>query len=198
VTLFHIIRHGEHTLAGRALAGRMPGIGLSDRGREEARWLAARLAGERIGALYSSPLQRTRETAEILAERLALPVRERQDLIELDYGEWTGWTFDQVREDPRWQAWTGRRSLAAIPGGETMRAVQRRIAEALFDVARDHPDAAVAIVSHGDVIRAALLFALGMPLDFYSRIEIGTGSLSTMRLDEGGIRVLRVNERLCG
>jgi broad specificity phosphatase PhoE len=195
VTVFHIMRHGQHRLSGQLLAGRMPGIGLSDRGREEARWLADRLDGENVGALYSSPIQRTRETAEILAERLLLPVRERADLIELDYGEWTGWTFDQVRGDPRWQSWTRSRSLAALPGGETMRAVQKRVVEALFDLAREHPEEAVAIVSHGDVIRAALLFALGMPLDLYARIEIGTGSLSTLRIEDGGMRLLRLNER---
>ncbi len=196
MTVFHIMRHGEHSLHGRLLPGRMPGVGLSPRGREEAAWLAGRLAGEKVDALYSSPLQRTRETAEIVAERLALAIRERAGLIELDYGEWTGWTFDQVRGDPRWQAWTRSRSTAALPGGETMRDVQKRVVEALFDLAQEHPGEAVAVVSHGDVIRAALLFALGMPLDFYSRIEIGTGSLSTLRIDDGNLRILRLNERL--
>jgi broad specificity phosphatase PhoE len=195
VTVFHIMRHGQHTLLGQVLAGRTPGIPLSERGREEARWLADRLAGERVSALYSSPIQRTRETAEILAERLRLPVRERAELIELDYGEWTGWTFDQVRGDPRWQSWTRNRSLAALPGGETMREVQKRVVEAFFELAQEHREEVIAIVSHGDVIRAALLFALGMPLDLYARIEIGTGSLSTVRIEDGGMRVLRLNER---
>ena len=51
------------------------------------------------------------------------------------------------------------------------------------------------VVSHGDVIRSALVFALGMPLDFYGRIEVGQGSLSTIRIDDGGIRVVSINER---
>jgi probable phosphoglycerate mutase len=53
----------------------------------------------------------------------------------------------------------------------------------------------VLIVSHGDVIRAALLFALGMPLDFYSRIEVGVGSINTIHIGNSGIRVLAINER---
>lgn len=195
VTLFHLIRHGEHTLLGRMLVGRMPGVGLSERGRAEARWLGERLAAEKIGALYASPMQRTRETAAILGEALGLPVGIREDVIELDYGEWTGATFDSVRGDPRWRLWTGHRSIATLPGGETMRAVQGRIVAALFDLCAAHPDETVAIVSHGDVIRAALLFALGMPLDFYARIEVAPASISTIRLDDGVLRVHALNER---
>jgi broad specificity phosphatase PhoE len=195
VTLFHLIRHGEHALLGRVLAGRMPGVGLSERGRAEARWLAARLAGEQIGALYASPMQRTRETAEIIAEQLKLPVLYREDAIELDFGEWTGATFETVRGDPRWPLWSSQRSIATLPGGESMRAVQQRIVAALFDLRAVHPDEPVALVSHGDVIRAALLFALGMPLDFCSRIAVAPASISTIRLDGGGIHVISVNER---
>lgn len=195
MTLFHLIRHGEHALLGRVLAGRMPGVGLSERGRAEARWLAARFAGEGIGALYASPMQRTRETAEIIAAALDLPVGTREDVIELDFGEWTGATFDQVRSDPRWPLWSSHRSIATLPGGESMRAVQERVVAALFDLHAAHPAQVVAVVSHGDVIRAALLFALGMPLDFYSRIEVAPASISTIRLDDGGIRVIAINER---
>jgi broad specificity phosphatase PhoE len=195
VTTFYLIRHGEHTLLGRVLVGRMPGVGLSERGRAEARWLAARLAEERIGALYASPMQRTRETAALIAAELQLPVGTREDVIELDYGEWTGATFEAVRGDPRWQMWVRSRSTATLPGGESMRAVQQRVVAALFDLCAAHPDGRVAIVSHGDVIRAALLFALGMPLDFYSRIEVAPASISTIHLESGGLRVLGINER---
>src|SRR5262249_55215426 len=157
--------------SGRVLAGRMPGIGLTERGRAEIAAVAERLAGENIAAIYSSPLQRTRESVEIVATRLGLPVEFRDDLIELDFGDWTGSTFDQIRTDPRWPAWQNQRSLARIPGGESMREVQRRVVEAMTEVKERHdPGATVLFVSHGDVIRAALLFALGMPLDFYNRI----------------------------
>jgi broad specificity phosphatase PhoE len=195
VTVFHLLRHGQHVLQGRVLAGRTPGIGLSTMGRAEIAAVADRLANEDIVALYSSPLQRTRETAEILSERLDLPIQYREDLLELDFGEWTGLTFDAVRTDERWPAWRDCRSIATIPGGESMRQVQERAVEALFDLRQTHRDGRVLIVSHGDVIRAALLFALGMPLDFYSRIEVGLASINTIHIDNSGIRVLGVNER---
>src|SRR6516164_7472950 len=192
VTVFHLLRHGEPAVFGR-INGRLPGVGLSEKGRAEIAAVASRLAGEKIDAIYASPLQRTRETAEILSDRLALPVQYREEVIELDFGEWTGLTADEIRNDERWQMWSNCRSIAAIPGGESMRKVQDRVVHALFDLQRLHPDQALVIVSHGDVIRAGLLFALGMPLDFGSRIEVGLASLSTIRLDGSGIRVLALN-----
>jgi probable phosphoglycerate mutase len=195
MAVFHLLRHGEHGLLGRVLAGRMPGVGLTERGRAEIAAVAERLAGEQIAGLYASPLQRTRESAEILAARLGLPIEFRDELIELDFGEWTGATFDAIRADPRWVAWSTQRSLARIPGGESMRQVQRRVVEALLEIAERHHERSVAVVSHGDVIRAALVFTLGMPLDFYNRIEVAQGSVSTIRIDPGGMRVLAVNER---
>jgi broad specificity phosphatase PhoE len=195
MTVFHLLRHGEHVLRGRVLAGRTPGVGLSARGRIEIAAVADRLAEEKIEALYASPLQRTRETAEILSARFDLPIEYRDDLLELDFGEWTGLTFDAVRTDERWRLWSTCRSIATIPGGESMREVQERVVRALFELRQAHRDGTVLIVSHGDVIRAALLFALGMPLDFYSRIEVGLASLNTIHIDNSGIRVLAVNEK---
>jgi probable phosphoglycerate mutase len=195
MALLHLLRHGQHNLGGGVLAGRMPGVGLTERGRAEIAAACERLAGETIAALYASPLQRTRESAEIVSERLGLPIEFRDDLIELDFGDWTGTTFDAIRADPRWRSWSQHRSLAKIPGGETMRSVQFRAVEAVLDIGDRHRDASSVIVSHGDVIRSALVFALGMPLDFYGRIEVAQGSLSTIRIDEGGIRVVSINER---
>src|SRR6202521_3457834 len=139
MTVFHLLRHGEHGLLGRVLAGRMPGVGLSERGRAEIAAVAERLAGDKVAALYASPLQRTRESAEIVAARLGLEIEFRDDLIALDFGEWTGATVDSIRADPRWQAWSTQRSLATIPGGESMRAVQHRVVAAVVDLNERHP-----------------------------------------------------------
>lgn len=193
MTVYHLLRHGEPSVVGR-LYGRLPGVGLSERGRTEIAMQAERLAAENIEAIYASPMQRTRETAVILADRLGLPIHHREDVIEIDYGEWTGLTFDDIRKDERWQLWSRSRGIATIPGGESWRQVQQRVVAALFDLRQAHPEGNVVIVSHGDVIKAALLFALGMPPDFYSRIEIAFAALSTIRLDGAGIRVAGVNE----
>jgi probable phosphoglycerate mutase len=195
VTVFHLVRHGEHKLQSRLVAGRTTGIGLSPTGRAEIVAVAERLATEKIDAIYASPLDRTRESAEIIADRLDLPVAIREDLIEVDFGEWTGLTFDQVRTDERWRPWQACRSIAATPGGESWRNVQDRAVAALFELRHTHPEGTVVVVSHGDVIRAALLFVLGMPLDFYSRIEVATASISTVAIDGAALRVTAINER---
>src|SRR5437588_811282 len=85
MTVFHLLRHGEHGLLGRVLAGRTPGVGLSERGRAEIAVVAERLVGEKIAALYASPLQRTRETAEIVAARLGLPL-DHYNRLEIGQG----------------------------------------------------------------------------------------------------------------
>ena len=82
MTVFHLLRHGHHGLLGRVLAGRMEGVGLSERGRAEIAAVAERLANEKIAALYASPLQRTRESAEIVAARLGLPITFHDELID--------------------------------------------------------------------------------------------------------------------
>src|ERR687889_2938364 len=105
MALLHLLRHGQHNLGGGVLAGRMPGVGLTERGRAEIAAASERLAGDNVAALYSSPLQRTRESAEIVSERLGLPIEFRDDLIELDFGEWTGTTFDAIRAHPHWRPW---------------------------------------------------------------------------------------------
>jgi broad specificity phosphatase PhoE len=196
MTIFYLLRHGEHALQGRIAAGRTPGIGLSERGRGEAAWAAERLAGANIAAIYASPMERAQETAEIIGRHLDLPVTVRDDLSELDFGEWTGLTFDAIRKDARWQVWAAYRSVACIPGGETMREVQRRVVEAMMEMRETHPDDSIVMVSHGDVLRAALMFALAMPIDFYGRIEVATASVSTVRIDAHGIRVIAINERI--
>jgi probable phosphoglycerate mutase len=195
MTIFHLLRHGEHALQGKLVAGRTPGIGLSERGRAEAEAAADRLSGAGIVAIYASPLERAQETAGIVGLRLGLPVETHHDLNELDFGDWTGLTFNAVREDPRWPGWAQHRSLSGIPGGETMREVQRRMVEILVELRERYPDGGVVLASHGDPIRAALVFFLGMPLDFYGRVEVGTGSISTVRINASGICVTAINQR---
>ena len=149
MTIFHLLRHGERQQS-RVLVGRMPGIALSDRGRANIAAVAERLAADKIAAVYASPLQRTQETAEMVGTRLGLPITFRDDLLELDFGDWTGATFDTIRNHPSFPAWSTQRSLARIPGGETMREVQRRAVEAMFEIGERHPDETVVLVSHGE------------------------------------------------
>jgi broad specificity phosphatase PhoE len=190
-----LIRHASHDLLGRALCGRSAGVMLSQAGRAEAVALAARLArGPTLAAVYWSPQPRTRETAEYLAEACRAPLRKDERLDEIDFGEWTGATFAALAPDPRWKRWNEDRGRARTPGGESLIEVQSRMAYFLCGVAERHADQVVAAVSHADVIKAGLAFALGLPLHFYDRFEISPASVSTVTLGEGGPRVLSLNE----
>src|SRR3712207_2255178 len=102
-TQFHLIRHASHDLLGRVLVGRGP-VSISATGQREAEALAGTLAGARLSAVISSPQGRARQTAEIIAARLGVPVAVEPGLDELDFGRWTGASFAALQDDPQWQA----------------------------------------------------------------------------------------------
>lgn len=198
------LRHGSHDRLGRILCGRMPGVSLSEAGRAEAHAvagaLARRFAGELAGAtvrLLSSPQPRTRETAAPLAEALGVGAELAEELDEIAFGDWTGKAFSELDGDPAWTAWNTQRGAARPPGGESMAAVQARVAGLLNRLAAEEGPPVI-LVSHGDPIRAALLGVLGLPLDAYDRIVVAPASCSELELWPGGGRVVSINERLAG
>jgi probable phosphoglycerate mutase len=193
-TTVFFLRHGSHDRLDRVLCGRMQGVSLSQRGREEARAAGRRLAAEGLSAIYSSPLERTRETAELVGEALGLPVETSEDLLEVDFGEWTGATFEALRADPRWEGWNRTRGVSCAPGGETRADVQGRLRRFVDWARLAHPDQRIAAVSHGDPIKTILAYATGMPLENIDRLEISPASVSVLIAAEWGMRVFSVNE----
>lgn len=194
-TTFLLVRHAVHGLLPHTLAGRTPGVELSGEGRAQADRLATRLAEEfpQISVILSSPRERARQTAEPLAASLGLPVETEPAWDELDYGGWTGRRFEELAADPRWHQWNAHRAGATVPGGETMLMMQARVVTALDRWRVRQPGGTVAVFSHAEPIRGALLHALGIPPDLFWRLEISPASLSVLTLDEGGPRVLRLN-----
>lgn len=194
MTTFLLIRHASFEGLGRRIAGWTPGVGLDEEGRVQARGLAERLKGVRVAAVYSSPLERARETAEPLAASLGLEVRPDEAFGEIRYGEWTGLDVGGLEPDARWRRYNHFRSGTRPPGGELMLEVQARFVGGLERLAAAHAGEAVAVFSHADAINAALMYYLGTPLDFFFRIEISPASVSILRLDEWGPKVLLVND----
>jgi probable phosphoglycerate mutase len=193
VTRFLLIRHANHDAIGRYLAGQRAGLALNDSGRAQVEALVSTLRDVPLDAVASSPLERTMQTAEPIARDHGLSVCAMPDLLEFDVGEWTGRTFAELDPTPEWRRFNAVRSLAQAPGGETMLGVQQRAVRALFDLRRRHAAGTVAAVFHGDVIRAALLYFLGMPIDFFERIEISPARVSVVDLGDEHVRVLQVN-----
>jgi probable phosphoglycerate mutase len=193
MTTFLLIRHGDNDYLVHTLVGWMPGIHLNARGRGQAEWLAERLLPTGVRAIYSSPLERAVETAEPLARRLGIETRILEELGEVRLGEWTGRSFEELRSDPRWRRFNSFRTGGRIPGGETMLEIQQRMAAALELMRNEHPDGTVAVVSHGDPIRAILCHYLGVPLDLIHRLEAAPASVSVVKLGDEWAQVLRIN-----
>ena len=118
-----------------------------------------------------------------------------EGLQEMDFGDWTGLTFDALAHRPEWLAFNARRSAADVPGGERAPAVQARIVSTLERLRAAHPGTMMAAVSHADVIRAAVLHYAGAPLDMVHRIEISPASITALAFGPEGPRLRYVNHR---
>lgn len=186
-----LARHASHAEVGHVLSGRS-GICLSDAGRREAERLAARLATMPLAAVFTSPRPRAFETAAIVAARHAVAVEVADELDEIDFGRWTGLAFDALSGDPDWHRWNVARGTAATPAGETMAAATARAVRRIEAVARQAP---VLCVSHCDIIRGVVAHYLGLDADRLLRFDIDPASLTTVRLDADGGRVVSLNER---
>jgi probable phosphomutase (TIGR03848 family) len=193
MTTFLLIRHGATDAIGKRLVSRSPHVMLNAEGRAQVAELAQRLASLPIAAVYSSPLERARATAEPIARAHQLEVRVNEALHEFEFGSWTGKSLEELAGLPEWQAFNQYRSLTRAPGGESMLEVQLRMVGLLEELTRTHAQALVALVSHGDPLRALLAYYLGVPLDLFQRIEIQPASASVITLGQQGARVLRMN-----
>ncbi|MBK9740122.1 MAG: MSMEG_4193 family putative phosphomutase [Actinobacteria bacterium] len=184
MTTVLLIRHGRTKAnADGVLAGWTPGVVLDEKGRDQARALAGRLAGVPLVAVVASPLERTRETADLMLEAHGTSVARHVDdrVGECRYGDWTGASLKHLAKDPMWKVVQSHPSAAVFPGshGEAMAAMQARAVAAVREWNTTlGPDAIYAVVSHGDVIKAILADALGMHLDQFQRIVIDPCSVS--------------------
>jgi broad specificity phosphatase PhoE len=193
-TTFFLLRHAAHDRLGRVLCGRMAGVSLGEAGRSQALKLAERVSRETVTAIYSSPLERARETAAPIAARLGLEVEVAPEINEIGFGDWSGLTFDELGRDPRWTSWNAARSVTRPPGGETMLEAQGRAVRFTEHLRENHRDGAAALVSHADLLKALLAYFLGLSLDGIGRFEIGPASLSTVAVGDWGAKILTLNE----
>jgi broad specificity phosphatase PhoE len=194
-TLF-LLRHAAHDNVGGFLAGRMPGVHLGKEGRAQAERLAERMRKEQLAAVHSSPRERAQETAAAVAAACAIQrIDVDPELDEVDFGsDWTGKDFDTLEADPAWRRWNTVRSLARTPGGERMLDVQSRAMSLIERLSAQHAGAALALVSHSEVIKAIVSHVLGLPIDAWNRFDIGPASISTFVNGDWGAKLITLNE----
>ncbi|MFN2489670.1 MAG: histidine phosphatase family protein [Actinomycetota bacterium] len=156
-----LVRHGATEWNVQLRAQGQADIGLNDLGRRQALETAEKLAGARINAVYSSDLSRAFDTAAEIAARHGLAVQAEVAFREIDQGEWTGLSDDEIKR--RWpDRWGPARHYSARPGGESPTEVRRRALAGLERVVGAHPEGAVVVVSHGATIRTLVAEALGL------------------------------------
>ncbi|MDG2300412.1 MAG: MSMEG_4193 family putative phosphomutase [Acidimicrobiales bacterium] len=193
-TVVCFVRHGHTPTTGTILPGRAKGLHLSDQGIDQAKAVALHL-GEygNISAIYSSPMERTKETAQHIAKACGLKTRIRKGLIEADFGTWTGKKLSDLRKLQEWESVQKTPSTFRFPSGESFLEMQSRMVDAVAQIVEAHRGEVVVAVSHADTIKTVIASALGTPLDLFQRIHISPCSLSSVLYSHSGPTVLAVN-----
>ena len=193
-TVVLLVRHGQTPTTGKLLPGRAPGLHLADTGIAQARRAAERISAlTKVDAVYSSPLERARETAAPIAAARGLKTRIDKGLLECDFGDWTGAELKNLMKLPEWNTVQRAPSTFTFPGGESFTAMQNRIVGAIDRLRAAHPGGTIVCVSHADPIKAAVAHAMGTHIDLFQRIVIGTCSVSAIAYGMGAPVVLTVN-----
>jgi probable phosphomutase (TIGR03848 family) len=193
--IFLLIRHGETDYNKKMhTAGRLPNVHLNKKGRLQAQSLADGLATAPIKAIYSSPLERTLETAEPLAKILKLEIVSMEGLLETNSGEWQGQSVKKLRRLKIWHTVQQHPSLFHFPGGESIAECQYRMVQVLESLRLKYlPQDLVICFSHADPIKQVAAYYLGLPLDNFQRLCIDLASVTALQITESGSRLIMLN-----
>ncbi len=195
--LLLLIRHGENDYSKKGrLAGRLPGIHLNERGKQQAEELGKALAETPLKAIYSSPLERAIETAEPIARARGLKTVQEPGLIEANVGKWQGQSIRRLAITKYWKIIQQSPSRAGHPEGETFLQTQTRITSAIDKICANYkPRDMIACVFHADPIKLAVSHYLGLPLDHFQRLACDTASVTLLAVSESGAQLIWLNRR---
>ena len=196
MTTILLIRHAVNDFVKTGkLAGWTAGVRLNDEGIKQALALGERLAESPLAQVYASPIERTMETAAaIVKHHPGLEIQENHDIGEVRYGDWEGRSIGDLQGRKMWGVVQEYPSRASFPNGESMRAAQTRIVDAIEALAQRHQDEMIALVFHADLIKMALAHYLGMHLDVFQRIVIAPASISALQLGHSRPFILSMND----
>ena len=186
ITTIFLVRHGQtESNITSFFVGRSE-EDLNQAGYDQARSLSARMKDMPLSSVYTSPLKRTCTTASILAEPHGLELNLRDELLEIDLGDWQGLYIDEISR--RWpELWRQSRldpSDVTPPHGESFQKVRERVAQAFDSIALANQGKQVAIVTHEVGVKMIVIHALGATSSIYRRFEIGNASLSVIRIND--------------
>lgn len=194
---FYLLRHGETdwNRNGNRYCGRTD-IGLSEEGKKQIHTTALRLKDISFEAIYCSPLQRAVLSAQALQAHHGLTIVQDERLIEIDFGQWEGWTVPQIQErDPEgWTRWVTDPELVPAGGnGETAGGVADRTASFFEEISERHGESPVAVVAHNTLLRVYLARMLEMPMANYRKLSKDNTGISIIDLHSGQFRLIQLN-----
>jgi probable phosphoglycerate mutase len=185
---FYLIRHAQPAAAADTLYGRLPGIGLSSEGKRQAQALARFFAEKDITSILTSPLERCLETARAITDQREPHICK--DLLEIDYGSWSGRSFTELQQDRTWRRWNSDRGRTQTAGGDSL----ARVATSLIDLLSTLPeDGCFLLVTHAEIIRCFTALALNLSLAQSIAFEIDHASVSRFEEGDGYMRCLGLN-----
>lgn len=190
--IIHLLRHGSHQEVGKVLSGRSE-IALDEAGQTDAQAAAILLRNSPIVSIYSSPRRRAWETALPLAKSRAIEVRCAEALDEIDFGRFTGRSFEELDADPDWTRWNVERDRARCPDGETMAEAVARAWTFLASLAAEATPAVC--VTHCDIIRGVVADRIGMGIGRIFALDCDPGSITTLAIDDDEVRLVALNRR---
>jgi len=190
-----LVRHATCPQMESVLLGRNIDGPLNERGEGQARFVAQRLLAFPHLVIESSPRRRARHTAGIIASQRDTVVRIVPQMDELDFGRWSGQSFDALAADPQWRRWNKYRGVSRTPAGDSIRDVQERALTHFRKLEQTFDQETIVIVTHAEVIRSVVLHALQAPIDDYCRFEIGAASLTRLTVEGAELRLESVNEQ---
>jgi len=193
----HVLRHGETASTRERRFTGWRDVPLTDGGRHQCEAAARALEGTIVGAVYASPLERTRASAEIVAKPHRLEVRIEPAFREIGFGAWEGLTRDEAaaRDPEGWRLWRTAPDRFTAPGGEPLAAVAARVAAGIAALRAGHDGQAVVLVTHAVVIRLIVLAALGLGPDRLWSVDASPAGLSELEYRGDWVTVHRVNTR---
>lgn len=195
LTRLFLVRHGETEWnAAQVFQGHLDSP-LTPTGLRQANQLASHLAAEAIAAVYSSDLGRSMKTAEPLASRLGLAVISRAELREIDCGDWTGKSYEEVGAGwpQQFETWRSRPHQHRMPGGESVAQIQERSLRFLAEIRARHPGQAICAVTHNTVIRTIICHAQGWPISrLWDGARQSNCAINLLELRDGRIDLLEI------
>ncbi|OLC13703.1 MAG: hypothetical protein AUH29_12095 [Candidatus Rokubacteria bacterium 13_1_40CM_69_27] len=190
-----VIRHGATDWSRERRFAGWRDVRLSDEGRRQCAAVAQALAGTNAAAVYASPLERTRVSAEVIAKPHRLTVQLADAFREMGFGAWEGLTRAEVaaRFPSEWDTWCAPPASFTPPGGEPLGAVAERVARGLEDLTADHDGETVILVTHAVVARLIVLAALGLGPERLWIVDAAPGGISELEYRPDWVTVHRMN-----